>query len=166
MGKNKVDEKDRGIRLDIGCGANKQAGFVGMDLRDLPGVDIVHNLEEFPYPILNEECHIIVASHILEHINPTVTLKLFNELWRITKPGGQLVIAVPYAGSAPYWQDPTHCNGFTETTFEYFDYRAPLWNVYKTQPWRIDNGFPLWQVTGIIECVMTKVTDVEISKKK
>ena len=29
-----------GIRLDIGCGANKQPNFVGIDLRPLPGVDI------------------------------------------------------------------------------------------------------------------------------
>jgi hypothetical protein len=37
-----------GIRLDIGCGANKQENFVGIDYRDLPGVDIVHNVLKFP----------------------------------------------------------------------------------------------------------------------
>ena len=32
-----------GIQLDIGCGSNKQKGFVGMDKRDIAGVDIVHD---------------------------------------------------------------------------------------------------------------------------
>ncbi len=30
-----------GILLDIGCGGNKQKGFVGMDKRKLKGVDII-----------------------------------------------------------------------------------------------------------------------------
>jgi len=39
------------MKLDIGCGWSKRAGFVGMDKRNLPGVDIIHDLEIFPYPI-------------------------------------------------------------------------------------------------------------------
>ena len=44
-------EKQSGIRLDIGCGANKAPGFVGMDMRALPGVDIVHDVEQYPWPL-------------------------------------------------------------------------------------------------------------------
>lgn len=63
-----------GIKLDVGCGANKAgADFVGMDVRKLPGVDIVHNIEKFPWPIPDESCSLIVASHVLEHINPANT---------------------------------------------------------------------------------------------
>lgn len=62
---------DQGIRLDIGCGANKQHGFVGIDIRDLPGVDVVHNIELFPWPLPNECANFAMASHLLEHINPT-----------------------------------------------------------------------------------------------
>ena len=38
-----VVEKNSGILLDIGCGENKNKGFVGMDKRPLEGVDIVHD---------------------------------------------------------------------------------------------------------------------------
>lgn len=92
--KKKVEKKDSiqvllqknnlGIKLDIGCGANKQDGFVGMDVRDLPGVDIVQNLEQFPWLLPDESVSFAVASHVLEHINPSNTdprlVGLFNLL--------------------------------------------------------------------------------------
>lgn len=153
-----IGEEDKGLLLDIGCGEGKQPGFIGMDKRDVSGVDIVHDLEVFPYPIGDNECHIVIASHILEHIKPWLTIDLFNEVWRIMKPGGKFVIAVPYAGSQPFWIDPTHCNGFIEDTFAYFDVRHQLWGIYKPKPWMIEDGFPTWQTSGIIEVVMRKAT--------
>lgn len=68
-----LQEHNLGIKLDIGCGANKQVGFVGMDVRELPGVDIVHNMEQFPFPLPDESCSMVVASHVLEHVNPAST---------------------------------------------------------------------------------------------
>jgi len=59
-----------GIRLDIGCGANKNPGFVGMDIRPLPDVDIVQDVEEFPWPLPDESVLMAVCSHVVEHINP------------------------------------------------------------------------------------------------
>lgn len=63
-------EKNSGIRLDIGCGANKQPGFIGMDVRPLPGVDIVHDVLKFPWPLPDECVLLAMASHLLEHIPP------------------------------------------------------------------------------------------------
>ena len=39
-----------GIRLDIGCGGQKQtgAGWIGMDRQPLPGVDVVWNWNDIP----------------------------------------------------------------------------------------------------------------------
>ncbi len=70
MNINKLLEKNSGIRLDIGCGGNKQHGFVGMDVRDLPGVDIVHDVTMFPWPLPDESVLTAIASHLLEHIPP------------------------------------------------------------------------------------------------
>ena len=39
--------------LDLGCGANKYPGSIGIDRLKLPGVDIVHDLNVFPYPFKN-----------------------------------------------------------------------------------------------------------------
>jgi len=149
-------EKHKGIQLDIGCGEIKRPNFVRLDKRKLPGIDIVHDLEKFPYPLADECCLTIVASHIVEHIKPWLMINFMNELWRITMPEGKLAISTPYAGSAGYWQDPTHCNGCTEVTWAYFDLEAKLYAVYKPKPWRIADGFPVWQVNGNMEVVLEK----------
>jgi hypothetical protein len=154
-----VVELNQGIRLDIGCGENKQSGFVGMDVRPLPGVGIVHDLEVFPWPLPDGCCLMIVGSHIIEHIKPWLTISLFNELWRVMRPGGQLALATPYAGSPGFWQDPTHCNGFNEATFQYFDPDYPLYQIYKPKPWKLAPGFPVWQVTGNMEILMVKIPE-------
>jgi hypothetical protein len=63
-----------GIALDIGCGGKKaDPTFVGMDVRPHPEVDIVHNLEKFPWPLPDNCCYLVHASHILEHISPSGT---------------------------------------------------------------------------------------------
>ena len=150
-------EEHKGFRLDIGCGGNKQKGFLGMDKRELPGVDVVHDLEVFPYPLEDESCLLIVGSHIVEHIKPWLMIPFMDELWRLLKPGGQLALSTPYAGSPGYWQDPTHCNGCNEATWHYFDPRFGLYEIYRPKPWKISDGFPVWQVTGNLEIVMEKI---------
>jgi len=60
----------RFVKLDLGCGDNKQgADWIGMDYRPLPGVDIVHDLELFPYPLPDQSVDLVMASHVLEHID-------------------------------------------------------------------------------------------------
>ena len=146
----------KGIRLDIGCGAAKNKGFVGMDQRDLPGVDIVHNIEETPYPLEDESCLCIVGSHIWEHIKPWKTIEVMNELWRIMVPGGELALSMPYGVNDLFVMDPTHCNPSNAATWQYFDPEWPLWQIYQPKPWAIEKGFPVYQVTGIMEVLLRK----------
>lgn len=155
-----IKEK-QGIRLDLGCGKVVQPGFVGIDKRALPGVDIVHDLEVYPWPLPDECATIILASHLVEHIDPAHGgfLRFMDECWRVAKPDAQLVIITPYAGSAAYWQDPTHINGCNEVTWAYFDPLHPhikdaLYNVYEPNPWKVASN----KVTreGILEVIMQK----------
>ena len=63
-------EARRGIRLDIGCGANKTPGWVGMDMRPLDGVDIVWDVRRMPWPLPDGSVLCAFASHLVEHISP------------------------------------------------------------------------------------------------
>ena len=153
-------EQKRGILLDIACGSNKRKGFVGMDKRQVDGVDIVHDLEVFPYPLDDESCLTIVGSHIVEHIKPWLMIDFMNELWRLLKPDGQLAFSMPYGVSYGYVQDPTHCNAVNEATWQYFDPDKPLYQIYRPKPWKIAPGFPVWQATGNMEVVMEKTSEV------
>ena len=162
MNKNIADllkRYNQGIKLDLGGGANPQEGFVNIDVRKLPKVDIVHNLEKFPWPLPNECASMAMASHLVEHINPHggVFLCFMDEVWRVLKPGGKFMIAAPYAGSPGFWQDPTHCNGCNETTWAYFDPLEAggwLYKIYKPKPWKIE--FSSWSQQGNMEVVLVK----------
>lgn len=152
----------QGIRLDVGCGFNKQDGFIGMDKREVDGVDIVHNVEDIPYPLPDECCEMIVMSHLMEHICPKKTISVMNELWRISRLNGLLLIAMPYATSFGFYQDPTHCNPWNQATPTYFIKGQPLYEVYRPKPWKPDekaHGGITWNLTGNLEIALRKVVD-------
>jgi SAM-dependent methyltransferase len=154
-----------GILLDVGCGKNKyHETWTGMDKRDLPGVDKVHDLEVFPWPFEDESVLSCLCSHVLEHVKPWLTIDVFNEIWRIMRPGGQLIISVPYGVGAGFQQDPTHCNPFNENTFLYFDPDPPgfkgknvLYGIYEPKPWLIQHRS--WK-GGNMEVILVKRTEV------
>ena len=68
--KKLLKSKNQGVKIDLGGGANPQRGFINIDSRDLSQVDIIHNLEKFPWPLPDECASMVMASHLLEHINP------------------------------------------------------------------------------------------------
>lgn len=122
----------QGVRLDLGCGAHKQeGGFLGIDKRKTPAVDIVHDLERFPWPLPDNVASCAVLSHFWEHIKPWLTLDFMAELHRVCKPDAQVFVSAPYALGFRYVQDPTHCNPSNEATWCYWDNRHPLYEVYK-----------------------------------
>lgn len=157
-----IKENSSGILLDIGCGANKQENFVGMDIRKLDGVDIVHDVEEFPWPLPDECVRMAFASHLVEHINPHRFgfVNFMDEVWRVMKPGGEFMIACPHGSSQGYIQDPTHCNPINEATWDYFcpERESGLYWIYQPKPWRVKHL--LSNPAANMELVLVKLTEV------
>ncbi len=147
-----------GIRLDIGCGANKQDGFVGLDIRPLETVDITHDFEDIPWPLPDESVLVAMASHVVEHISPQKFgfINFMDEVWRVLKDGGEFGIATPHGSSQGFLQDPTHCNPCNEATWAYFAPSHPsgLYGIYKPKPWTIK--FLEWSPAANMEVVMVK----------
>jgi predicted SAM-dependent methyltransferase len=106
-------------KLDLGCGGSKREGFVGVDSLNLPGVDVVHNLTQYPYPFEDNSVDEIWMDNVLEHLdNP---LRVVEEIHRICKQGALVHIGVPYFRSFYAAIDPTHVNSFGVFWFNYFD---------------------------------------------
>lgn len=140
--------------MDIGCGEAKQPNWTGMDRRKLKGVDIIHDAQDFPYPLKDDSCFQVLLSHLWEHIEPKYRIDLMNEIWRIMMPEGQLLISVPYYCSMGACQDPTHYTCPNEATFTYFDPNCSLYNVYKPKPWKlVQNNY---QMNGNMEIILEK----------
>lgn len=121
-------QRKKSLRLDIGCGEHKQPGpdVVGIDARPLDGVDIVHDLEEFPWPLPDSCVRVAFASHFLEHVKPWKFLPLMAELHRVMLHDGQVLIAGPLGVEFRFVQDPTHCFGpetevLTDRGFRFFE---------------------------------------------
>lgn len=120
------------IRLDLGCGASKKTGFLGVDSLQLEGVDVVHNLTVYPYPFEDNSVDEIWMDNVLEHLpNP---LRVVEELHRICKNGAKVNIGVPYFRSFYSAIDPTHVNFFGVWWFKYFDPSHPFHHKYRYSP--------------------------------
>ena len=129
--------RNKDVRFDLGCGNNKQQGFIGIDTRKLRSVDIVCNLEDFPWPIPSNCARAIIMSHFWEHISPKNTIGFMDQLHRICKNKAQIFISGPYGTEFRFIQDPTHCNPSNEATFLYWDPRHELYKVYEPKPFHL-----------------------------
>ncbi len=107
------------MKLDIGCGGSKKEGYLGVDQLFLPGVDIIHDLNKFPYPFSDGLVDEIWMDQVLEHLDQPV--KVIEELYRICRDGALITIGVPYFRSFYSVIDPTHKNFFSTYWFNYFD---------------------------------------------
>lgn len=106
-------------KLNIGCGNEILKDYVNLDIVQLPGVDIVHDLNKFPWPFEDNRFEEIRMINVLEHLSDTV--KTMEEIWRIAKHGCRVIIRVPYWNCWQSIGDPTHKGQFHQTSFDFFD---------------------------------------------
>ena len=104
--------------LDVGCGDRKVKGAVGIDIAKLPGVDVVQDLNKYPWPFKDNTFDEVYLNEVIEHLENTV--KAMEEIYRILKKGGKLHIRVVYWNHMHSDSDPTHVRKFNEVTWEFF----------------------------------------------
>jgi SAM-dependent methyltransferase len=104
--------------LDLGCGARKTPGSIGLDRENLPGVDVVHDLGKYPYPLETSRFERIVMRHAAEHVDDVI--RLMEEVHRIGKPGARVEIYAPHYTSSNSYRDPTHKHHFSLFSFDFF----------------------------------------------
>lgn len=106
-------------KLQIGAGTDIKEGWINHDVANLPGIDVIHDLSVFPWPWDDDSIDEIYMKDVLEHLPNTI--KVMEEIYRITKKGAKIYIAVPYWNSYEAISDPTHVSQFNEFTFNFFD---------------------------------------------
>ena len=114
----KIVESGQEVVVELGCGSRKKEGRIGIDRVDLPGVDIVADLEKglsyFPD-------HCVDAIHcrsVMEHIEDIEAL--LAEMLRVLKKQGRAYVFVPHFSNPYYYSDYTHVRFFGLYTFYYF----------------------------------------------
>jgi SAM-dependent methyltransferase len=105
--------------LEVGSGPNRL--FPRSTTLDIfPGCqpDVLHDLNQTPYPIDDNQFDLVVCLHVLEHVQNLVGA--VTELHRVLKPGGLLFVEVPYFTSVHFFTDPTHVHAFSSRSFDYY----------------------------------------------
>jgi SAM-dependent methyltransferase len=165
--------------LDVGAGACRYRSFFGhcdyktQDFaaltveqygtgRSYGHIDYVCDAASIPVP--DDSFDVILCTEVLEHVPEPI--KVVNELGRILRPGGKLLLTAPlgsgvhqapwhfYGGYTPFWYDKfLSAAGFTDISvkpnggfFRYYGQESMRF-VSMTRPWRIKASWPfrlLW----------------------
>jgi ubiquinone/menaquinone biosynthesis C-methylase UbiE len=113
------------IIIELGCGARKKEGRIGIDAVDLPGVDIVADLEKGLPFLPDNSVDRIHCRNFLEHIKNFENL--MAEIVRVLKRNGTAHIFVPHFSNPHYYSDFMHTRFFGLYSFYYFvDYESQL----------------------------------------
>jgi len=81
-------------RLHIGCGKFPRPGWINLDNKMRPGVDVVADLRaDLPFP--DETFDYAAAIHVLPHISLAGLVTALARIRRVLRPGGVLRLALP-----------------------------------------------------------------------
>ncbi|OGI47709.1 MAG: hypothetical protein A2151_03005 [Candidatus Muproteobacteria bacterium RBG_16_65_34] len=106
----------RGALLDVGCGEKPYAKwttgitcYVGIDTVSRGADVLVGNHEEWPFA--DNTFDAVLCTQVMEHVDDVG--RLLSEITRVLKPGGNLVLTVPFAYNehdAPrdFWRFSAH----------------------------------------------------------
>lgn len=107
LGRLKSEVFDRaGSVIDLGCGARKFPGAIGVEIAPGPGIDVVHDLDRAPYPFADASADLVILRHVIEHLADVPGT--VRECARILRPGGHLLALTPHFSDASSWIDPEH----------------------------------------------------------
>lgn len=81
-------------KLNLGSGEFLKPGYINVDLYSISEPDIRHDLNQLPYPFLDNEFDLIEADHVLEHLHDVFAV--MREIHRIGKQGALVWIRVPH----------------------------------------------------------------------
>ena len=126
--------------LDVGCGQCKFKGSVGIDMQPLDGVDVVHDLNSFPWPFKENYFDRVIFKHSLAHLDDI--LRVMEEVHRIGRDGAIVEIITPHFSSDNYFTDITHkhpmgyrsmnyvCQNIESWKYKYTNVNFDLMKVY------------------------------------
>ena len=107
------------LKLNLGSGGRPLEGYVNVDVNSrAPRVDIVHDLNDYPWPFEGDSVDEIIMDQALEHLMDRN--RAMKEMHRILKRGGTAKLVVPHFTWQYAFMDPTHRHFFAYGTFSYY----------------------------------------------
>lgn len=104
--------------LNLGSGQLDIADSVSIDINSFSSPDIVHDLNKTPYPLKTDTFEEVYCLNILEHLEDL--FPVMQEIHRVTKSGGKIIIESPHFSCVNAFCDPSHRHFFSIFSFDYF----------------------------------------------
>lgn len=102
--------------VDLGCGNAPVEGAIGIDIRAYENTDVQGDVCHLP--LKTESVDHVHASQLFEHLTGEQLASVFEEVYRVLKPGGTLKFDVPHGRA---WDaDPTHQTKWLFKTVVYY----------------------------------------------
>ena len=79
--------------LDLGCGPQKFPGSIGADRLPQTAADVLCDFDAAALPFADNSFDEVRLIHVIEHAADPV--RLVEEMHRVTRPGGRLLIVTP-----------------------------------------------------------------------
>jgi SAM-dependent methyltransferase len=96
--------------LDLGCGLAKHPGAFGVDSDPKVNPDLLHDLDETPFPLPSGRFTTVICQDVLEHVSDVGSFLV--EIHRVARPGARVLIRTPHFSSYYAYNDPTHRHVF------------------------------------------------------
>ena len=104
--------------LDIGCGRNKRPGALGIDSNPGAAADVRADVDRGGLPFRSgvfDACYLI---HVIEHVADAIAT--LEEVHRVTRPGGAVIVETPHYTDFSSFCDPTHRRHLNSFSFRCF----------------------------------------------
>ncbi len=146
--------------LNLGCGRKHVAGAVNLDVTPDTGPDLLHDLNQRPWPLPSDHFREVLAYDVIEHLEDV--MRTFEEIHRVCRDGAVVRVAVPHFSSGNAYNDPTHRRFFgyhtldcfteghehsfyTRARFRYRHRQIIFWpTLLNKAVWRLANRHPMW----------------------
>ena len=150
------------IKVDLACGNSKKEGYIGVDIVETANTDVVHNLNQYPWPFEDNSVDEIHCSHYIEHVPHDIDnedgrdglIQFMDELYRILKPGAIANILAPYYKNERAFGDPTHRRYIGDWSFLY-------WN----KDWRDNNNLSHYGINCDFDMKLSYHIDNDLTLK-
>ena len=118
LNQGKVDAmREGGLRINVGCGQHQIEGFLNVDRRSLPGIDVVADATNIPFE--RGELLEIRSSHLVEHFSSYILDRVLLPHWAsLLQAGGTLTTVAPDGAAM--------LKAVNDGTMEFEDFREVL----------------------------------------
>ncbi len=114
-------------KLNLGCGMDIRKGYVNLDKSRHKGVDVVHDLDKYPWPFPSSYFDEVYGQDVIEHVNDLFSA--MQEIRRICKNNAIVRIIVPYWHSSGAFY-PNHNYFFNIDGMKFFTEKKRSYDSY------------------------------------